>query len=182
MSRLVRVVSFSLVCLACAAPANADWLAEFFHCMARDTKRRNCWPKPFVCPDRVSVRQPFAVMVNNGWRYQNMLGDHYFVDDSGALTEAGRIKVHWILTEAQPHHRDIYVYRGAAAVETAARIQSVRQFAMQVLPEGRVPVILESEVPPLGWPASRVDAIGRSFASSAPEPRLPSSGGSTGTD
>ena len=177
IARLVCVVSFSVVSLACALPARADWISEFFHGMARDTKRRNCWPKPFVCPDRLAVRQPFALMISNGWRYQNMLGDHYFVDDSGALTEAGRIKVHWILTEAPRHHREIYVYRGTSPDETAARIENVRRFAVLVLPEGQMPAIFESEVPPLGWPAARVDSIGRKFDSSAPEPRLPSSSG-----
>ena len=111
MARFVCVVSFSLVSLACTVPARANWIGEFFYCMARDTKRRNCWPKPFVCPDRQAVRAPFVVMVNNGWRFQNMLGDHHFASDTGELNEAGRIKVRWILTQAPQQHRSVYVYK-----------------------------------------------------------------------
>ena len=182
MARLALVVCFSLVGFTCAVPARADWLSEFFHGVARDTKRRNCWPAPFVCPDRAAVRQPLALMVNNGWRYQNMLGDHYFDPDTASLTEAGRIKAHWILTEAPHHRRSIYVHKGRHPGETAARIEGVRLFAVQILPEGQIPVIVESSVSAVGWPASQADRVGRAFESSAPEPRLPDVTGSGGSN
>ena len=173
MARLVCLVAFSLVSLACTLPARADWICEFFYCMARDTKRRNCWPKPFVCPDRSAARAPFALMINNGWRHQNMLGDYHFSPDSGELTEAGQLKVQWIVTEAPQPHRTIYVYRADTAEATAARIRCVEQLAARLAPDGVFPPVLESEVPPRGWPASRVDIIGRKFESSTPDPRLP---------
>ena len=34
------------------------------------------WPWPYVCPDRIAVQEPFCIMVNNGWRRQNLLGAH----------------------------------------------------------------------------------------------------------
>ena len=179
MARFVCVVSFSLVSLACTVPARANWICEFFHCMARDTKRRNCWPKPFVCPDRQAVRAPFVVMVNNGWRFQNMLGDHHFSGDGGELNEAGRLKVHWILTQAPQQHRTIYVYTAMTGEATAVRIESVRQVAAELVPHGPPPPVFVSNVPARGWPASQVDDIGRKFESSTPEPRLPVAEGTT---
>ena len=85
----LKLIVLALIGLVAVTPAEANWLTEFAHCIARDTKRRNCWPKPFVCPDRTDVRGPLALMVSNGWRRQNMLGDHHFVDEQTALTEAG---------------------------------------------------------------------------------------------
>ena len=112
ITRSIRIAVLVAAGLACVAPARADWIfcivdgtKKFCHSVARDTKRRNCWPEPFTRPDRYAVRAPFALMVSNGWRRQNLLGEHHFVDQGGKLTEAGRLKIRWILTEAPQHHR-----------------------------------------------------------------------------
>ena len=73
---------------------------------------------------------------------------------SGELTEAGRIKIRWILTEAPQHHRTIYVQKAADAEVTAARIDNVQQLAAQMQPEGTLPLVLETGVPVRGWPAA----------------------------
>ena len=118
ITRSIRVAILAIAGLACVAPAHAGWIAcilegtkEFCSSVARDTKRRNCWPKPWVCPDRQAVQAPFAVMVANGWRLQNMLGDHHFAAVTGELTEAAHLKIRWILTEAPQQQRTIYVHR-----------------------------------------------------------------------
>lgn len=170
--RLISATLVVLVGLTAAVPAQADWLEQFFDGVCRDTKRNNCWPEPFTRPDRASVRAPFAVMVNNGWRCQNMLGDHHFDDDLGQLTEAGRQKIRWILTEAPQHHRTVYVHRATSGEQTTARINAVRQIAMQFSPDGQVPLVLETNTPSEGWPADHVDAITRKFQASMPEPRI----------
>ena len=172
MARLIVGVSFVLVGFACAMPARADLIADFFHSIPRDIKRRNCWPKPFVSADRAAVRAPLATMVNNGWRYQNMLGEPYFSEESGALTEAGRIKVHWIMTQAPRHRRTIYVCQAETPEKTSARLESVRQLASQLLPEGQTPSVFQSNVPALGWPAKQASVVGRSWDASMPKPRL----------
>ncbi|MHC4178974.1 MAG: hypothetical protein ACYSWU_15785 [Planctomycetota bacterium] len=186
ITRSIRIAVLVAAGLACVAPARADWIScivdgtkEFCRSVARDTKRRNCWPEPFTRPDRYAVRAPFALMVSNGWRRQNLLGEHHFVDQGGKLTEAGRLKIRWILTEAPQHHRTIYVHRATKPEVTAARIDDVQQLAAQIVPEGALPLVLETSIPAGGWPAARADIIGRKFESSAPDPRLPesSSGG-----
>jgi len=171
--RSILVGILTLATLASAAPADAEWLGDFMHSVARDTKRRNCWPKPFVAADRQAARSPFAAMVSNGWRSQNMVGEHHFIENTGRLTEAGKLKIEWVLKQAPEQHRTLYVFRGRTMEETAARVESVQQFAVAVVPNGDLPQILESSVPALGWPASDLDIVARKFRESTPVPRMP---------
>ena len=184
MASSLRIAGLTLATLACVAPARAGWFSSmvqgsknFYRSVVRDTKHRNCWPTPFVQPDRHSARAPFALMVSNGWRRQNLLGDHHFVDQTGELTESGRIKVRWILTEAPRHHRTIYVHRATEPGMTIARIDNVQQLAAQLVPQGTLPMVLETSIPVQGWPAARADMIGRKFDASIPDPRLPEAAG-----
>lgn len=147
--------------------------------IARDFARRNCWPEPFIEPDRQAVREPFGLMVANGWERQNLLGDQYFVSGTPQLTEAARLKIQWIMMEAPQQHRVIYVHRALNPQDTQARIDSVRTFAMQ-LGTGDVPPIQETSISSQGWPAERVDIISRKFNSSMPAPKLPRSGSADG--
>jgi hypothetical protein len=187
MAPFIRLAVLTISTLACVLPARADWLSclvdgtkEFCHTVVRDTKRRNCWPEPFLRPDRHAVRAPLALMVSNGWRRQNMLADHHFVEQSGDLTEAGRMKVQWILTEAPQHHRTIYVHKAGSPEITAARIDKVQQLAAQLVPEGELPLVLETGVAVQGWSAAQADTIGRKFKDSIPDPRLPKASSSSG--
>jgi len=156
--------------LVCAVPAQGQVLEN----MCRDFKRNNCWPKPFVCPDRQAVRAPFVIMVNNGWRRQNILGDYHFKNEHGELTEAGRLKVQWILTQAPEQHRIIFVHRASRQEETAARVDAVQQLASRIVPTGDLPQVMETHLNEAGWSADQIDKINRDFyEKSAPSPRLP---------
>lgn len=175
--RCVSMVVIMLVGLATAVPVQAQSLCDSFRAFAdsvvRDFKRNNCWPEPFVRPDRQAVRAPFGVMVHNGWRRQNMLGDHHFKEQSAALNEAGEIKVRWIMTQAPPHHRTIYVHRGNTADETSARVEAVQQVAMGFAEGDQLPAVAVTNIDATGWPATNVDMIQRAWVQSSPEPRLP---------
>lgn len=151
-----------------------------FQSMSVDFHRNNCWPEPFLYPDRAAVRAPFAVMVANGWRKQNMLADYHFDGTGLALNEAGKRKVQWVLTEAPEQHRTIFVHRAESPEKTSARVAAVQQLAASFMPAGQAPLIVETTVSPAGWPADRVDTIGRKFQSSTPEPRLSKSDGGGG--
>jgi len=177
---IVRVALLILVSLACTVPAQANWISDFIHSVVRDTKRRNCWPKPFTCPDFDAVRAPFAIMVENGWRRQNMLGDHHFDSENNQLTESGRLKLRWVLTEAPRQHRVVYVNTADTAVATAERLNSVRLAVTQLAPEAEMPPILETDIPSHGWSAERVDSITRKFQQATPEPVLPSASSGDG--
>ena len=77
-ARLLSVVGLVLIVLGSATQVLADPFCDVVNSIAQDTKRRNCWPDPFVSWDRASVRAPFVVQVANGWRRQNMLGEFHF--------------------------------------------------------------------------------------------------------
>jgi hypothetical protein len=134
-----------------------------------------------VAPDRHAARLPFHLMVQNGWRRQNTLDRHYFRPGSTELTEAGKLKVKWILHEAPRHHRTIYVQVSDTPEDTAGRVAAVENLAVRLSPEGDLPSILQTNRGSAGWPASQVDAIGRKFESAIPDPvlREASQGGQT---
>jgi len=178
IARVASVATLTLLGLVCAVPAEANWLGDFSDCVVQDvvknTKRRNCWPKPFTCPDRFSVRAPFAMMVSNGWERQNTLGDHQFDPQTGELNEAGRLKVHWILTQAPAHHRTIFLYGNPADPETAAkRMDSIHRVAAVLAPSGGVTPVLQTDKPAPGLPARHVDIIFRAWDRSEYPPRIP---------
>ncbi|MFH1918558.1 MAG: hypothetical protein ABIP48_01545 [Planctomycetota bacterium] len=179
---MVRCVSVSLILLAglaYASPAEAQAVQDFWHSVIRDAKRNNCWPEAFLPADRLAVRAPFALMVRNGWRRQNMLADHHFQVGGNTLNEAGELKVRWIMTEAPRHHRDIYVHRAPTPEATVARIEAVQEVALQFAGEGQLPNVLETSLDAAGWPATRVDMIDKRWVESAPDPRLPETGSSS---
>jgi len=158
---------------ALPAPAQGGWLSGIGRGIARDVKRRFCWPEPFTTQDRYAVRAPFATMVAKGWEHQNLLGEHHFDPGSGELNEAGRLKLQAIINEAPPQHRTVYVQRGANPAQTAARLAHVRELVAAMVYEGSPPMVVQSDALPRGWPSQQVDAIGRKFSASLPDPVLP---------
>jgi hypothetical protein len=164
-----------LVCLLAAAPAPAGMIEEALLV----TKRNNFWPEPFVYADRQAAREPFVAMVSNGWQRQNTLGDHHFDEQTGALTEAGRLKVLWILNEAPEQHRNIFVHRAATSQETLVRMQAVEQLVVHAVSSGPLPPVFETSRPEDLSPAERVDTVWKKFIQGTPEPKLPSSMGGT---
>ncbi len=176
--RFFGIIGFVLIALSCASQASAE--CGVVKSIATDVKRRQCWPEPFATPDRAATRAPFATMVSNGWRRQNMLGDIYFAPNSSELTDAGRMKVRWILVNAPKQHRLVYVHAADTDEITKARIATVVQLANQISPND-VPPVLPTTIADDGWPAAEVGAIGRKYMESIPKPRLaPSTGSSSG--
>jgi hypothetical protein len=181
LSRLGTVVGFVLIALGLAAPASADFfLWEMVAGVGRDIKNRNCWPDQYVPISAAAVRAPMCVMINNGWRRQNLLGEYHFEPTTGQLTEAGKQKVRWILTICPEQHRIIYVHAAYTAEETAARMAAVQQAGLKITPSA-LPPIVTTTISDEGWPADQVDQIGRKYQATMPAPRLPSdSGGGAG--
>ncbi len=171
--RFVCIAIVTCVTLVDVAATQGNWFADIYNGMARDFKRRNCWPKPFNCPDRDLARAPFVKMVENGWRIQNMLSDHHFIDSSGELTVVGRNRVTWIVTEGPVQHRKVYVHRGATAEETVNRVDHVQQLVAQLVPEGPLPPVIETSVSQPSWPAERVGMINQKMQDSEEGPRIP---------
>jgi len=187
MARRLAPIIFVLTIALFASKAQAQfgWARSFCDSVCTDFKRNNCFPDPFLGPDRLAVRAPFNVMVQNGWQLQNTLTNYHFDEMSGELTEAARTKLRWILTQAPKQHRNIYLHRAEDPAIDAQRLRSIQAFAGDFVPAGTLAQVELTDRAPAGWPAERVNAVDRAFYSSAPEPRLPaatvSSGGESGS-
>ncbi|MDA0659162.1 MAG: hypothetical protein O2931_03050 [Planctomycetota bacterium] len=169
---LVICLALMGVLFSHVAPAQADW-DSFWSRFKLDRKRMACWPEPFNEADRKLTVAPFERMVVKGWQRQTTLGHSHFNPETQSLTEAGELKVRWILTQAPSQHRQVWVLRGLRPEDSEARIDSVQQYAARALPDQPLPNVLATDVEPAEWPADYVDAIDRQLDASIPAPRLP---------
>ncbi|HRX80142.1 MAG: hypothetical protein H6821_01570 [Planctomycetaceae bacterium] len=179
----MRRAIFALVFAATAVTTSvtqAGW-TEFWEGVHLDWHRMNCWPEPFVHADRDLVRQPLLAMTDNGWRMQNTLSDHLFDVEKNTLTQAGALKVRWIVTQAPPHRRTVFVLRGASPDATLARVEAVQESITQLVPQGARPEVLLTDVIPVGGSGDYFDAVDRALKDSIPPPRLPEASGPTGS-
>lgn len=172
MRRIGLLALAGLIAVLSSNAAQAGCLEDFWSHVEKTTMRVNCWPKPHIYPDREAVRAPIAIMVANGWQRQNTLGAYYF-DSNGMLTESGRLKVQWILTESAHQDRTVYVYHAPNSTQTAARVAAVRTEIQRIQPNNDDPQVVVTDVRPPGAPAERVGRIGAKFNESMPAPVLP---------
>lgn len=180
MHRIILTTCLVAILGSFSHSAQAGWY-EFWHRVHLDWKRNNAWPEPFVRADRRAYFEPFNIMTSKGWLRQNTVGHHHFHRDTNQLTEAGELKVRWILSTVPQEHKIIVVVRGNSPEATAIRQDSVQQLATRLLPEGALPEVRLTGIEPRGWPARDIDAIGRKQQAAMPAPILPSpddSGGS----
>jgi hypothetical protein len=187
MARRLAAIVFVMTLFTAVPRAQAQfaWFHAFSDSVVTDFKRNNCWPEPFICPDRATVRAPFNVMVHNGWQLQNTVSDHHFDETTGKLTVAGQNKVFWILNHAPKHHRVVYVQQSREPTVTGQRLQTVQALAQTYAPPGTMAYVEPTINEPPGWTAERVGFVSQAFQETAPAPRLPaadtsssSSGGS----
>jgi hypothetical protein len=138
-----------------------------------DFHRMNCWPEPFVHADRELVRLPLIAMTNSGWKLEHTLSHHFFDSDTQELTRAGQLKLHWIMTQAPPHRRSVWVVRTQRSDWTDTRLASVRENIQQLLPNSERPEVLVSDTIPPGGSGEYFDHVDRQLKASVPVPRLP---------
>jgi hypothetical protein len=156
-----------------ATSAGAVWIDRGAYYVRSGYRVNSVWPWPYICPDRAAVREPFAMMIDNGWRRQNLLGPHHFDPVKGTLTTAGELKVHWIMTQTPPERRTIFVERSLDSTITTQRIEAAREYAVQVATDGRTPQVTDTHLVSEGRPAAVVDATFIRFHESMPPPVLP---------
>jgi hypothetical protein len=179
MVRWMPAVVLAVSVVGAAAPqaraGSGQWFKRLWASIELDCLRNNAWPDTFLYADREAVDAPFAVMIHNGYRAQNTLGNHHFEDGSSQLTESGALKVRWILTEAPEQFRTVYVQRTDSRELTAERIAAVEEAAARMLPDyGHVEVV-ETAVPFKSWSAETIDKNYRDYIESMPAPALPKS-------
>lgn len=134
------------------------------------------WPSPYVCPDRVNAHAPFDMMISNGWRRQNLMGGHHFTHDSTKLTEAGQLKVQWIMTQAPESYRRMFVERSVDPSVTEQRIATVREYSEKLAQGGVAPQVSDTHIVSEGRPAATVDFVNTQFRENMRPPVLPAEG------
>jgi hypothetical protein len=113
------------------------------------------------------------MMVNNGWRRQNMLGAHHFIPETNQLNAAGQLRVQWIMTQAPADRRNIFVERTLDPNVTSQRVASVQEYSTQVALDGRAALVTQTHLVSEGRPATVVDFTNTKFQQSMPLPVLP---------
>lgn len=176
-----RMVTMLVLVAAASTAANVQaqqfgW-DRFWHRSGVDFKRMNHYPEPFIYADREAAREPFRVMVANGWKLQNTLGHHYFHAETQTLTRAGELKIRSILVDVPEQCRTIYVLRGDNADVTAMRVDAVQRSVARAAPGQSLPQVVETGTELRGHPGDYVDDTYRKAQSSQPAPVLPASSG-----
>lgn len=131
------------------------------------------WPRQYAWPARRGICQTYDVMIANGWRRNNLLGKYDFAPDGEGLSEAGRLRLEWILTQAPPERRTVFIQRGADPAVTAMRVESVQSLAANMNPAQGPVEVQETYLHDYGRPADYVDAVFTGFRSNQPAPALP---------
>lgn len=184
MRRWILASSFGLALVAggsvlCVSASAGDQWHDFWHRTKVDFYRNNTWPEPFRTEDRGAQREPFCIMVNNGWKMQNTIGVFMFNHETQELNTAGEAKVKWVVTQAPIHRRAVFVLMGDTPEDTQKRVQSVQAFISRIVPPGHLPPVMLTDREPEGASGEYFDAIHRATIQSIPSPRLP--GGASGS-
>ncbi len=133
------------------------------------------WPRHYIPSARRSVCATYDAMVNNGWRRQNLLGNYHFNEDTNELTNAGKLKVNWILSQAPVQRRGVFVQRSGKELETAARVASVHHYAGNMSPAVGQVDVNDTHIVAEGHSASSVDSVFVGYEANRLPPVLPSS-------
>ena len=173
MRRTIIAVLATMVLVGGATTASAVFVDTTARYIERGHRRNVEWPWPYICPDRVAAREPFEIMITNGWRRQNLLGGHHFDPLTHRLTTAGELQVRWIMTQAPPNRRQVFIERSIDPSITAERIAAARQFASEVTLDGQTPQVFETHLMAEGRPAGMVDMTNVKFMENMRVPALP---------
>ena len=156
-----------------SSTGQAFWFDAMFEHCEKGAKVNSRWPSPYLCPDRVYAHAPFNAMVRNGWRRQNLLGAHHFNEDSTKLTQAGELKVRWIMTQTPPAYRRVFVERSLESEDTQRRIATANGFATKLSTGGDSLSVVDTHIVSEGRPAATVDYVNSQFRENMPVPVLP---------
>jgi hypothetical protein len=173
MRRTFLAAAAAVVVIASAQQANAVCCDDTAAYIKHGYHVNQMWPWPYVCPDRIAVREPFCLMISNGWRRQNLIGSHHFMPETNQLNAAGQLRVQWIMTQAPPERRGIFVERSLDQNVNNQRVAAIQEYAAQVAIDGRSPQVAQTHLVSEGRPASVVDLTNTKFQQSMPVPVLP---------
>ncbi|MEX2137929.1 MAG: hypothetical protein WD894_01620 [Pirellulales bacterium] len=179
MPRVASGLLVGVLSLWASAAAQANWFKTIYHDVRGGFHTNNMWPEPYVEPSRRAVKEPFAILHARGWQRQNLLGEHHFEEDQTRLTPAGVLRVKAMLANSPPQYRAVFVEKGQNREVTNSRIDAIQQAIVDMQIEGPLPAVTASDLIVEGWSSEYVDAVGRKYHLSIPEPRLPAATGAS---
>ena len=172
-SKRIATPAIALSLLAVAATADAFWIDAWYANCEPKIRENRLWPEQYVDADRERVMAPFQTMIRNGWRRQNLLGSHHFNENATKLTESGKLRVQWIMTQNPHEFRQVFVERSLNDEITAARLATASEFAALVVGDAETPSVTDTHIISDGRPATTVDFVNTSFRENMPIPVLP---------
>ncbi|NOX53561.1 MAG: hypothetical protein GXP27_03825 [Planctomycetes bacterium] len=142
------------------------------------------WPYPYNYEDRFIVRELVRRQVANGWVVATTLYDYHFDPDTNELSRSGRIRLRWILENAPPSRRMVFVQATDPKIASQTRLESVKKEMVRLVGADDVPPVMLRVTSPLARPAEEVRAIRDAELQSQPEPRItdPINSGSGGEE
>ena len=176
MRRFWMGCTLAVTLLASTTSAQAGW-NEFWARYRVDYRRNAAWPEPFNSTDWRVAREPFEIQKNNGWRLQNTIGSLLFNRDTNEVNSAGEQQIKWIVNQAPPNRRAVFVLRGDSDEQTAQRVDSVQRTVSKYVPQGELPPILLTNQDQIGGSGEYFQKIDDALKNSMPSPRLNTGGG-----
>ncbi len=130
------------------------------------------WPHPYNCQDQQYLETAIHAQVNNGWISETTLYDYHFDLETNELTHPGRLHLRWILMHVPEEFRVAWVQSTVDAYAGRSRIASVREVAVTLVGEEKIPPIMMRATTPTGSSAEEAVSIRRAWLLSMPEPRI----------
>ena len=130
------------------------------------------WPHPYDCQDRQYLKTALHAQVKNGWISESTLYDYHFDSETNELTRPGRLHLRWILLHVPEEFRVAWVQSTVEADAGRTRIDSVREVAMTLVGEEKIPPIMMRATTPTGSSAEEAVSIRRDWLGSMPVPRI----------
>jgi hypothetical protein len=138
------------------------------------------WPHPYNCQDREYLKTAIHAQEKNGWIEEATLYDYHFDPETNELTRPGRLHLRWILLHVPDEFRVAWVQSTIDADASRTRIGSVRETAVTLVGEEKIPPIMMRVTTPTGASAEEAVSIRRAWLSSMPEPRISYEASSSG--
>jgi len=150
----------------------AKWIHQYHYA--------HYWPYPQNCEDRVSVTNALNLQAANGWADATTLYHYHFDPETSQLNSSGMAHLEYILFRTPVHRRTVFVQMSPSVQIDQTRLASVQNVAGVLSQNAGIPEIALRRARAYGTSAEEIDVMSRRYIGSAPAPRLPVGGATSG--